>query len=49
MLILLGRDISKIQPGIDEIHKIDAGITTAFIAIHFDSLAGVCKVNTADA
>jgi len=43
MLILLGRDISKIQPVIDEIQKIDSGIATKFVETHLDSLASVRK------
>src|ERR1700712_2637391 len=43
MLILLGRDISKIQPVIDEVHKISTVTATKFIEIHLDSLASVRK------
>jgi NAD(P)-dependent dehydrogenase (short-subunit alcohol dehydrogenase family) len=43
MMILLGRDISKIQPVIDEVHKISTVTVTKFIEIHLDSLASVRK------
>lgn len=42
-LLLLGRDAKKIQPVIDEIKKIDGGITSTFVEIHLDSLTSVRK------
>jgi NAD(P)-dependent dehydrogenase (short-subunit alcohol dehydrogenase family) len=42
-LLLLGRDAKKIQPVIDEIKKIDGGITSTFVEVHLDSLASVRK------
>ncbi|KAJ9607744.1 hypothetical protein H2200_007822 [Cladophialophora chaetospira] len=41
MVILLGRDISKIQPVIDEVGKISPLTTTKFFQVHLDSLASV--------
>lgn len=43
MLILLGRDISKIQPVIDEVGKINRDISTKFVEIHLDLLSSVRK------
>lgn len=43
-LIFLGRDISKIQPVIDEVHKINTVTATKFFEVHLDSLASVRKV-----
>jgi NAD(P)-dependent dehydrogenase (short-subunit alcohol dehydrogenase family) len=44
MFVLLGRDISKIQPVIDEVHKISPVTVTKFLEVHLDSLASVRKV-----
>ena len=42
MLILLGRDIARVQPVINEIAKIDSSIVTKY-EVHLDSNASVRK------
>lgn len=41
MILLLGRSLSKIQPTIDAIHKINPTIITKFVLINLDSLSSV--------
>lgn len=41
MIVLLGRDIEKIQPVIDKVQEIDTGVVTKFVPVHLDSLRSV--------
>ncbi|KIW52943.1 hypothetical protein PV05_08550 [Exophiala xenobiotica] len=41
MIVLLGRDIEKIQPVIDKVQEIDPGVVTKFVPVHLDSLRSV--------
>jgi len=43
MLILLGRDVQKIQPVTDAVGKIDSSIVTKVIEVHLDSNYSVRK------
>jgi NAD(P)-dependent dehydrogenase (short-subunit alcohol dehydrogenase family) len=43
MLILLGRDLSKIQPVIDEVAKVSPTTVAKFVEVRLDSLASVRK------